>query len=64
MCVTINPLWSDEKHIIVRHALLQNGDLLSTTRLVYAPDGTQVEIIPDSGIATATTQAEPESVTN
>lgn len=64
MSVTINPLWSDEEHIIVRHPLIQHGDLLSTTRLVYAPDGSQVEIIPESGIATANSQAESESVTN
>ena len=45
---TIEPLWSDEQHMIIRDPQIQNGDLLATTRLVYAPEGSPVEIIPDA----------------
>ena len=44
---TIEKLWSDEEHIVVRDPTIENGAWLSTTHLVYAPDGTKVEIIPD-----------------
>ena len=44
---TIKPIWSDEEHLIVRDPMIQDGSLLSTTHLVYAPQGAKVEIIPD-----------------
>ncbi len=44
---TIVPLWSDEKHVVVRDPLIRNGTMLATTQLVYAPDNAKVEIIPD-----------------
>lgn len=47
MSMTISPLWSDEEYIIVREDALEDGALLCTTHLVYAPDGAKVEIIPD-----------------
>ena len=36
-----------QNHVVVRDALIGNGTLLATTRLVYAPDGAAVEIIPN-----------------
>lgn len=45
---TIEPIWSDEQHMIIRDPRIQHGDLLATTRLVYAPEGSPVEIIPDA----------------
>ena len=33
--------------MIVRDPKIQHGDLLATTNLVYAPEGSPVEIIPD-----------------
>ena len=45
--MTIVPLWSDEQYVIVRDPLIEDGAWLSTTRLVHAPDGAKVEIIPD-----------------
>lgn len=42
--VDINPIWTTENEIVFRHDLLP-GDLLSTTRIAYAPEGTPVEII-------------------
>lgn len=45
---TIEPLWSDAQHMIIRDPRIQDGDLLATTRLVYAPEGSPVEIIPDA----------------
>ncbi len=44
---TIEPIWSDEEFVIVRDSSIQNGAWLSTTHLVYAPEGAKVEIIPD-----------------
>lgn len=44
---TIEPLWSDDQYMIVRDPTIRDGDLLATTQLVYAPEGSAVEIIPD-----------------
>ena len=44
---TINPLWSDETNVLVRDESIIDGTYLATTRLVYAPDGSKIEIIPD-----------------
>ncbi|MEM0927498.1 MAG: HlyD family efflux transporter periplasmic adaptor subunit, partial [Planctomycetota bacterium] len=43
---SIDPLWSDEDHVIVRSSDIRPGDLIATTMLVYAPEGSIVEIIP------------------
>ena len=43
----IRPLHSDDDSIIFRDPLLENGTLLALTRLVYAPDGGGVIIIPE-----------------
>ena len=43
----IRPLHSDDNSIIFRDPLLENGTLLALTRLVYAPDGGGVIIIPE-----------------
>jgi RND family efflux transporter MFP subunit len=51
---TIVPIWSDEEYVIVRDPLIADGALLSTTSLVYAPNGAKVEIIPDIEITNAT----------
>lgn len=57
---TIEPLWSDAQHMIIRDPGIQDGNLLATTRLVYAPEGSPVEIIPDANqtdeLATAETK--------
>ena len=57
---TIEPIWSDEKHMIIRDPRIKDGALLATTRLVYAPEGSPVEIIPDADqgdtLATAETK--------
>ena len=57
---TIEPLWSDEQHMIIRDPGIQDGNLLATTRLVYAPEGSPVEIIPNANqtdeLATAETK--------
>ncbi|MDA7560004.1 hypothetical protein N8683_03865 [bacterium] len=55
---TIEKLWSDEEHIVVQDASIENGAWLATTHLVYAPDGTKVEIIPDMNDTTMSA-AEP-----
>jgi RND family efflux transporter MFP subunit len=43
----IEEIWSDADHVIVRDAAIGDGALLATTHLVYAPDGSKVEILPD-----------------
>lgn len=43
----IRPLHSDDDHIIFRDSSLEDGTLLVLTRLVYAPDGGGVIIIPE-----------------
>ena len=43
----IEEIWSDAEHVIVRDAAIADGALLATTHLVYAPDGSKVEILPD-----------------
>ena len=48
--MTIQPVWSDEEHVIVRDTLIHDGALLATTQLVYAPEGAGVEIIADAEI--------------
>jgi len=44
---TVTPLWENETHLIVRDESLVDGTLLATAYLVYTPDGTPVEILPD-----------------
>lgn len=39
------PVWSDEESIVFRNAKINEGTLLIMTRLVYAPDGSPIEII-------------------
>ena len=47
LTLTIKPLWSDEEFVIVRDPRIEAGALLATTHLVYAPEGSKVEIISD-----------------
>lgn len=44
---TLEPIWTDEDYLIVRDPSIKDGQLLATTRIVYAPDGAKVEEIPD-----------------
>ena len=46
---TIDPVWSDEQYLLIRDPDVEAGAFVATTRIVYAPDGAQVEIISDSG---------------
>lgn len=45
---TVTPLWENDTHLVVRDESLGDGSLLATAFLVYTPDGTKVEILPDS----------------
>lgn len=45
---SVTPLWENDTHLIVRDESLSDGTLLATAFLVYTPDGTKVEILPDS----------------
>jgi len=44
--VKIAPVWSTEEHVIIREGV-KPSDLVTTTRLPYAPEGAEVEILPD-----------------
>ena len=44
---TLDPIWKNEEVAVVRDETITDGALLATTRLVYAPEGATVEIIPD-----------------
>ena len=48
---TVEPVWSDANQIYIRDPDISAGQLLATTRIVFAPDGAAVEIIPDIEIA-------------
>jgi RND family efflux transporter MFP subunit len=43
----IDPLWSDDKYVIVRDTNIRPGDFVATTMLVYAPEGAVVDIISE-----------------
>lgn len=45
---TLEPLWSDEEHVVFRDSSIPDGTLLVLNRLVFAPDGGKVEIIDES----------------
>jgi len=59
--ITISPLWSDRDHVIVRSEAIKDGELVSTTHLVYAPAGAKVEIIPNIEMSTADAQSAGEA---
>ena len=53
----IQPLHSDDDNVVFRDPALEDGTLLVLTRLVYAPDGGKVVILPEDDAETP-----PESV--
>lgn len=64
----IDPLWANEVHMFVREPGIETGDWLAASRLVYAPEGATVEIIPDPMTeptqTTASTQDTSQPVNN
>ncbi|OUW15579.1 MAG: hypothetical protein CBD18_08705 [Opitutales bacterium TMED158] len=44
---TIVAIWADENHVIIRDPDIPDGMLMATTKLDYAPEGGQVEILPE-----------------
>ena len=42
----ISPIWSDKEYHVIRDPEIEDGALLATTRLVYAPNVSRVEILP------------------
>ena len=45
--LTISSIWSDEDRMVVRDPEIFHGALLSVTNVVYAPDGSKVELMPE-----------------
>ncbi len=58
--LTIDPLWSDEDNVIIRNGAIREGELLATTMLVYAPEGSLVEIISDDDVSVSLAGEPPE----
>jgi hypothetical protein len=60
----IEILWSDETYVIVQDPGIEDGTLLSTSHLIYAPQGSQVELLPDPNVSmTGVTEAnDPDAV--
>lgn len=59
---TIQALWADEEHVIVRDPNIPDGSLLATTKLSYTPEGARVEILPtiDPDAVPATTMLDSD----
>ena len=47
---TIEAIWSDEENVVLRDSTIADGAWLSITRLIYAPNGSKVEILPDPAV--------------
>ena len=45
----LEPVWSDEENLIIHDPTIKDGQKLARSRIVYAPDGAKVEIIPEIG---------------
>mgnify|MGYP006259921057 FL=1 len=55
----IQPVWSDQEQLVLADPTLADGSLLATSKLVYAPNLSKVEILPSS--EEATDQEDPPS---
>ncbi len=44
----IDPIWSDADFLVIRDPNIPDGALIATSRLVYAPNVSKVEILPDA----------------
>lgn len=43
----IEPIWSDKENLIVRDESIPDGSLVATSKMVYSPNASKVEILPD-----------------
>jgi RND family efflux transporter MFP subunit len=48
----IDVIWSDEDHVVIEDPAIADGTLLAISHLIYAPEGSAVEILPDPNVAT------------
>lgn len=66
--LTIDSIWTNAEHVIVRSSAIPPGKWLATTPMVYTPEGTKVEIIPDAtpsaSIADSASGDDTQSVAN
>ena len=60
---TLDPIWTDADYLIVADPTIADGQLVAMTRIVYAPDGAKVEIIPDAEIELTTTSTDNKANT-
>ena len=63
MSRTLEPVWSDEEHLIISDPTIPDGQLLAMSRIVYAPDDATVEIIPDIELTASTETTVPGTTT-
>ena len=47
----IESIWADREHLIVRDETIPDGSLVATSKMVYSPNASKVEILPDAGLA-------------
>ncbi len=51
--MSVQAVWSDAEHVVVRASAIPRGMWLATTTLAYSPEGAKVEIIPEPGASEA-----------
>ncbi len=56
--LTIEPIFADQDNLVVRHPELTEDRWLSMTYLMYAPEGSKAEIIPEVSTTLETTASE------
>ncbi len=54
----IDPVWTDQDHLVVQAPQISNGSLLATSQLTYAPDEARVEILPNTSDQEMSAKAE------
>lgn len=58
---TIEAVWSDARHVVVKAATIPEGMWLATTPLVYTPEGAEVEIIPNADASQPVVESAPSN---
>lgn len=59
----LDPIWTDEEHLIVSDEEIQDGQMIAMTRIVHAPDGAKVEIIPEIELTSTSTNDSSATIT-
>lgn len=60
----VTAIWSDEDQLIVDDPTITDGQMIATTRIVYAPDGAKCEIIPEVVEELTSQEKDAEAIEN